>query len=76
MTIHKRQPQTGRRTPADAHPEGSERDRPPGQRFAEGSFALGISFLGELDQPADSPVPDEWQRYVEDRLRHYSISHR
>jgi hypothetical protein len=37
---------------------------------------MGISFLDELDQPAEAPILDEWHRYVEDRLRHYSISHR
>ena len=75
MTTYQRQPQADRRRPAEAPPTPAEEAKPPGLGLS-GSGRLGISFLGELDQPADLPAMDEWQRYVEDRLRHYSISHR
>lgn len=74
MTTYPRQPETERRRRvAGPNPVATDGSKPPGGRLGAG---LGISFLSEQDQSEESPLLDEWQRYVEDRLRHYSISHR
>ena len=46
----------------------------PGGGTATSPAGLGPSFLGEQhEQTTEHPI---WQRYVEDRMRHFTISHR
>ena len=49
---------------------------PPREADVVETWAMGISFLSEADQPCESVELDEWQRYVHDRMRHFTISHR
>lgn len=48
----------------------------PSQREVASTRRAGISFLSRTDARNAEPEPAEWQRYVDDRLRHFTISHR
>lgn len=55
----------------------SHRAAPEAPATGIGFFAASISFLRESEQrEVESPDQPRWQRYVCDRLRHFTISHR
>ena len=59
----------------DAPAEAVREDAPEPLAVWAGGIT-GISFLSEPDGCGSEAEPEEWQRYVDDRLRHFTISHR